>query len=276
MLIELNCAGVKHFERSCDCGWLSAVIGGIGRWISCTCREHCRWVTPENCGGHLTHRVADYFIFFFCSFIQFPFLFRRMRVKMTTDNEVNVEEKPRHPDRTRDLFGVQLEVSTQHIVPDSTARWQWPNFFLKTVRWRWLIGWSSLPSPLTGYGTLICIALSVHTHANEKYANEGRIGVVAKWRAVNARTSVAFPFRHVFSSCGVEDTWCLCWFVGQVTSLLLESERRKLSVLQRDLRGALNTEAGSLKAKERQQHELILAISSVSSHSNEWNSNSND
>ena len=49
-----------------------------------------------------------------------------MRVKMTTDNEVNVEEKPRHPDRTRDLFGVQLEVSTQHVVPDSTARWQWP------------------------------------------------------------------------------------------------------------------------------------------------------
>ena len=49
--------------------------------------------------------------------------------------------------------------------------------------------------------------------------------------------------------------------VGQVTSLLLESERRKLSVLQRDLRGALNTEAGSLKAKERQQHELNLAIS---------------
>ena len=52
-----------------------------------------------------------------------------MRVKMTTDNEVNVEEKPRHPDRTRDLFGVQLEVSTQHLVPDSTARWQWPALF---------------------------------------------------------------------------------------------------------------------------------------------------
>ena len=63
-----------------------------------------------------------------------------MRVKMTTDNEVNVEEKPRHPDRTRDLFGVQLEVSTQHLVPDSTARWQWPTFFKKTVRWRWLRG----------------------------------------------------------------------------------------------------------------------------------------
>ncbi len=47
----------------------------------------------------------------------------------------------------------------------------------------------------------------------------------------------------------------------QVTSLLLEGERRKLSVLQRELRGALNREAGSLKAKERQQHELILAIS---------------
>jgi len=50
----------------------------------------------------------------------------------------------------------------------------------------------------------------------------------------------------------------------QVTSLLLEGERRKLSVLQRELRGALNREAGSLKAKERQQHELILAISWVS------------
>lgn len=47
----------------------------------------------------------------------------------------------------------------------------------------------------------------------------------------------------------------------QVTSLLLESEHRKLFVLQRELRGALNREAGSLKAKERQQHELILAIS---------------
>ena len=46
-----------------------------------------------------------------------------------------------------------------------------------------------------------------------------------------------------------------------MTSLLLESERRKLSVLQRELRGALNREAGSLKAKERQQFQLILAIS---------------
>jgi len=80
-----------------------------------------------------------------------------MRVTMTAENEVNVDEKPRHPDRTRDLFGVQLEV----------------------------------------------------------------------------------------------------------TNLLLESERRKLSVLQRDLRGALVIEAGSLKAKERQQHELILAISRI-------------
>ena len=47
----------------------------------------------------------------------------------------------------------------------------------------------------------------------------------------------------------------------EVTSLLLESERRKLSVLQRELRGALDREAGSLKAKERQQLQLILAIS---------------
>ncbi|XP_032792504.2 ras-GEF domain-containing family member 1B isoform X1 [Daphnia magna] len=51
----------------------------------------------------------------------------------------------------------------------------------------------------------------------------------------------------------------------EVTSLLLEGERRKLSVLQRELRGALNREAGSLKAKERQQHELILAISRIQS-----------
>jgi len=50
-----------------------------------------------------------------------------------------------------------------------------------------------------------------------------------------------------------------------VTSLLLESERRKLSVLQRELRGALDREAGSLKAKERQQLQLILAISRIQS-----------
>jgi hypothetical protein len=46
----------------------------------------------------------------------------------------------------------------------------------------------------------------------------------------------------------------------QVTSLLLEGERRKLSVLQRELQAAL-AEGGSIKAKEQQKHELILAIS---------------
>ena len=38
-----------------------------------------------------------------------------MRVTMTAENEVNVDEKPRHPDRTRDLFGVQLEVNFKKI-----------------------------------------------------------------------------------------------------------------------------------------------------------------
>jgi hypothetical protein len=52
-----------------------------------------------------------------------------------------------------------------------------------------------------------------------------------------------------------------CLFgVLQVTSLLLLGERRKLSVLQRELQAALE-EGGSIKAKEQQKHELILAIS---------------
>ncbi|XP_065348818.1 ras-GEF domain-containing family member 1B-like isoform X3 [Cloeon dipterum] len=48
----------------------------------------------------------------------------------------------------------------------------------------------------------------------------------------------------------------------EVTSLLLEAERRKLSVLQRELQAAL-AEGGSIKAKEQQKHELILAISRI-------------
>lgn len=48
--------------------------------------------------------------------------------------------------------------------------------------------------------------------------------------------------------------------VFQVTSLLLEAERRKLSVLQRELQVAL-AEGGSIKAKEHQKQELIIAIS---------------
>ena len=39
-----------------------------------------------------------------------------MRVTMTAENEVNVDEKPRHPDRTRDLFGVQLEVNFKKYI----------------------------------------------------------------------------------------------------------------------------------------------------------------
>lgn len=50
----------------------------------------------------------------------------------------------------------------------------------------------------------------------------------------------------------------------QVTSLLLEAERRKLNVLQRDLQSAL-AEGGSIKAKEHQKQELIIAISWVPS-----------
>ena len=50
--------------------------------------------------------------------------------------------------------------------------------------------------------------------------------------------------------------------VLQVTSLLLEAERRKLTVLQRELQVAL-AEVGSIKAKEHQKQELIIAISWV-------------
>lgn len=45
----------------------------------------------------------------------------------------------------------------------------------------------------------------------------------------------------------------------QVTSLLLEGERRKLSVLQKELQEALE-EGGSFKAKEHQKQELLVAI----------------
>lgn len=45
----------------------------------------------------------------------------------------------------------------------------------------------------------------------------------------------------------------------QVTSLLLEAERRKLNVLQRELKIALE-EGGSIKAKEHQRQELLIAI----------------
>ncbi|XP_063217120.1 uncharacterized protein LOC134527957 [Bacillus rossius redtenbacheri] len=48
----------------------------------------------------------------------------------------------------------------------------------------------------------------------------------------------------------------------EVTSLLLEAERRKLSVLQRELQVAL-AEGGSIKAKEHQKQELIVAISRI-------------
>lgn len=44
-----------------------------------------------------------------------------------------------------------------------------------------------------------------------------------------------------------------------MTSLLLEAERRKLTVLQRELQIALE-EGGSIKAKEHQKQELIQAI----------------
>ena len=49
---------------------------------------------------------------------------------------------------------------------------------------------------------------------------------------------------------------------SHVTSLLLEAERRKLNVLQRELQVAL-AEGGSIKAKEHQKQELIIAISWV-------------
>ncbi|XP_036150821.1 uncharacterized protein LOC118648605, partial [Monomorium pharaonis] len=48
----------------------------------------------------------------------------------------------------------------------------------------------------------------------------------------------------------------------QVTSLLLEGERRKLAVLQRELQAALE-EGGSVKVKEKQRQELLHAISKI-------------
>ncbi|KAF7991077.1 hypothetical protein HCN44_002639 [Aphidius gifuensis] len=48
----------------------------------------------------------------------------------------------------------------------------------------------------------------------------------------------------------------------EVTSLLLEGERRKLAVLQRELQIAL-AEGGSVKVKEKQKQELLHAISKI-------------
>ncbi|XP_056630213.1 ras-GEF domain-containing family member 1B-like isoform X3 [Diorhabda carinulata] len=48
----------------------------------------------------------------------------------------------------------------------------------------------------------------------------------------------------------------------EVTSLLLEAERRKLTVLQKELQQALE-EGGSIKAKEHQKQELLLAIARI-------------
>lgn len=48
----------------------------------------------------------------------------------------------------------------------------------------------------------------------------------------------------------------------QVINLLLEAERRKLCVLQRELKIALE-EGGSIKAKELQKQELITAIQRI-------------
>ncbi|XP_011499975.1 PREDICTED: uncharacterized protein LOC105363871 [Ceratosolen solmsi marchali] len=48
----------------------------------------------------------------------------------------------------------------------------------------------------------------------------------------------------------------------EVTSLLLEAERRKLAVLQRELQAAL-AEGGSVKVKEKQRQELLHAISKI-------------
>ncbi|VEN48621.1 unnamed protein product, partial [Callosobruchus maculatus] len=48
----------------------------------------------------------------------------------------------------------------------------------------------------------------------------------------------------------------------EVTSLLLEAERRKLNVLQKELQEALE-EGGSIKAKEHQKQELLAAIARI-------------
>ena len=79
-----------------------------------------RWnmsALPDFCCGSFFLFVVEAFHFhcvywsplFIC--VLFFFGNFRMRVTMTAENEVNVDEKPRHPDRTRDLFGVQLEVN---------------------------------------------------------------------------------------------------------------------------------------------------------------------
>jgi len=48
----------------------------------------------------------------------------------------------------------------------------------------------------------------------------------------------------------------------QVINLLLEAERRKLCVLQRELKVALQ-EGGSIKSKEHQKQELLVAIQRI-------------
>ncbi|KAL1518281.1 hypothetical protein ABEB36_001925 [Hypothenemus hampei] len=48
----------------------------------------------------------------------------------------------------------------------------------------------------------------------------------------------------------------------EVTGLLLEAERRKLAVLQKELQIAL-AEGGSIKAKEHQKQELLSAIGRI-------------
>lgn len=58
------------------------------------------------------------------------------------------------------------------------------------------------------------------------------------------------------------DHFLSCQMLFQVTSLLLEGERRKLAVLQRELQAALE-EGGSVKVKEKQRQELLHAISWV-------------
>lgn len=70
--------------------------------------------------------------------------------------------------------------------------------------------------------------------------------IIKIWSFLNAQCS-EFLIRNLY-------------FLLQVTSLLLEGERRKLAVLQRELQVALE-EGGSVKVKEKQRQELLHAIS---------------
>lgn len=84
------------------------------------------------------------------------------------------------------------------------------------------------------------------------------------WSAIRTRLLGLFGWNCFYLSQISDDkaylSNCKLCFRLQVTSLLLEGERRKLAVLQRELQVAL-AEGGSVKVKEKQKLELLHAIS---------------